>query len=171
MTSDFLRDVLAKLDQTLTAERRFPMGNYAETFFANLDRAGRIGRESVMMERDRKRKKNYTPIEEYELVEAYREMEPVLRPKFGSIISYKDKEQAWETITCRVNGVSTLQRTVSQTKKKWNNLSSAMKEHLFMEIEKRFKYTPNGTSLRGICYDGDHLLEVFLPAVHLKAGE
>ena len=87
-----------------------------------------------MMDSEGKKKKiNYTPREEYELVEAYREMEPVLRPKFGSTICYKDKEQAWETITCRVNAVSNVQRTVAQTKKKWNNLSGTMKEHLFTE--------------------------------------
>ena len=29
--------------------------------------------------------------------------------------------------------------------------------------------TPNGTSLKGICYDGHHILEVFLPADHQEA--
>ena len=37
-------------------------------------------------------------------------------------------------------------------------------------IEKKFEYTPNRTSLKGICFDGTHLLEIFLSADHHLAS-
>ena len=38
-------------------------------------------------------------------------------------------------------------------------------------IEKKFEYTPNRTSVKGVCFDGSHLLEIFLSADHLLASD
>ncbi|XP_071497595.1 uncharacterized protein [Diadema antillarum] len=92
-----------------------------------------------MMEGDERRKKNFSEVEKYELVEGYREFEAVLKPKLGQTVTHKDKERAWAAITSRVNAVSRVRRSVPEIKKKWNNLSSTMKEHRYQERQEMSK--------------------------------
>ena len=80
------------------------------------------------------RKANFTEAEKIALVEEYRLKENILKPKLGSSVSAKDKENAWQAIVDKVNSNNPLvRRTVEEVKKKWHNLTVTMKENYFKE--------------------------------------
>ena len=80
------------------------------------------------------RKANFTQQEIIILIEEYRARESVLKGQLSSGVTNRERENAWREITDVINSSNpNVKRSVANIKKKWNNLTSTMKEHLCQE--------------------------------------
>ena len=78
----------------------------------------------------RARKPNFTPAECAVIFENAEENINVIKSKFSSTLTNKNKSRVWEEITNKVNSIGVCKRDVMDVKEKWRNMvSSAKKEH------------------------------------------
>ena len=78
----------------------------------------------------RPRKPNFTPAECAVIFEEAEENLSIIKSKFSSTLSNKNKSRVWEEITTKVNALSVCKRSVAEVKEKWRGMvSSARKEH------------------------------------------
>lgn len=76
----------------------------------------------------RPRKANFTPAE-YEIIfELAEENLDIIKIKFSSQLTRKNKSKIWEEITERVNALEVCCRSVIEVKKKWRGMVSATKK-------------------------------------------
>jgi len=75
-------------------------------------------------------KPNFTPAECAVIFEKAEENINVIKSKFSSALTNKNKSRVWEDITNKVNALSVCKRDVMDMKEKWRSMvSSAKKEH------------------------------------------
>ncbi|XP_078364030.1 uncharacterized protein LOC144648297 [Oculina patagonica] len=78
----------------------------------------------------RPRKPNFTAAECMLLLEVAEQHLDVIKSKFSSTITNKNKTKVWEEITERVNSLGVCKRTTLEVKEKWRGMvSNAKKEH------------------------------------------
>ena len=78
----------------------------------------------------RPRKPNFTPTECAVIFEEAEENLSIIKSKFSSALSNKNKSRVWEEITTKVNALCVCKRSVAEVKEKWRGMvSSARKEH------------------------------------------
>ena len=78
----------------------------------------------------RPRKPNFMPAECEVIFEEGEENLSIIKSKFSSTLSNKNKSRVWEEITSKVNALGVCKRSVAEVKEKWRGmLSSAGKEH------------------------------------------
>ena len=78
----------------------------------------------------RARKANFTPAECAIILEAAKQNLNVIKGKFSSTLTNKNKTKVWEEITDKVNALGVRRRTVFEVKEKWRCMvSNAKKEH------------------------------------------
>ena len=79
---------------------------------------------------ERARKPNFTPAECAVIFEKAEENISVIKSKFSSTLTTKNKSRACEEITYSVNALRVCKRDVLDVKEKWRSMvSSAKKEH------------------------------------------
>ena len=89
---------------------------------------------SVVMESNKDRKANFTDEECLLLIEEYRARSHIIRAQLGANVTSRQKKAAWQEIADAINARNaSVHRSVKNIRKKWNNLSSEMKEHNFAE--------------------------------------
>ncbi|XP_064625922.1 uncharacterized protein LOC135486754 [Lineus longissimus] len=77
----------------------------------------------------KKRKPNFSETEKIRLIEAYEHEKVVLSAKFSTNVTSRKKHEAWQRIAGALNSRNTLvHRTVAEIQKKWQHLTSAMKD-------------------------------------------
>ena len=78
----------------------------------------------------RPRKPNFTPAKCEVIFQEAEENLSIIKSKFSSTLSNKNKSRVWEEITSKVNALGVCKRSVVEVKEKWRGmLSSARKEH------------------------------------------
>ena len=78
----------------------------------------------------RPRKPNFTPAECAIIFEEAEENLSIIKSKFSSTLSNKNKSGVWVEITSKMNALGVCKRSVAEVKEKWRGmLSSARKEH------------------------------------------
>ena len=78
----------------------------------------------------RARKPNFTPAECAVIFEKAEENINVIKSKFSSTLTNKNKSRVWEDITNKVDALGVCKRDVMDVKEKWRSMvSSAKKEH------------------------------------------
>ena len=78
------------------------------------------------------RKANFTDEECLLLVEEYRARSHIIRANLSSKVMSRQKKAAWREIADSINTRNpAVHRSVKNIRKKWNNLSSDMKENHF----------------------------------------
>ena len=78
----------------------------------------------------RARKPNFTPAECAVIFEEAEENINIIKSKFTSTLTNKNKTRVWDEITNKVNALGICKRSVIEVKDKWRAMvSSAKKEH------------------------------------------
>ena len=78
----------------------------------------------------RSRKPNFTAAECALICDAAEQNLSVIKSKFSSALTNKNKTKVWEDITARVNSLGVCLRSVAEVKDKWRGMvSTAKKEH------------------------------------------
>ena len=86
----------------------------------------------------RARKPNFTPAECAVIFENAEENINVIKSKFSSTLTNKNKSRVWEEITNKVNSPGVCKRDVMDVKEKWRNMVSlAKKEHYKCAVARR----------------------------------
>ena len=76
------------------------------------------------------RKPNFTPGECAVIFEEAEENLSIIKGKFSSTLSNKNKSRVWEEIISKVNALGVCKRSVAEVEEKWRGMvSSAGKEH------------------------------------------
>ena len=86
----------------------------------------------------RARKPNFTAAECTVILESAEENIDIIKSKFSSTLTNKNKIKIWEQITDRVNSLGICKRSVMEVKEKWRGMvSNAKKEHNNIRSEKK----------------------------------
>ena len=103
----------------------------------------------------RARKANFTPAECAIILEAAEQNLNVIKSKFSSTLTNKNKTKVWEEITDKVNALGVCRRTVFEVKEKWRCMvSNAKKEHNKCAVSRKktgggkHPESPKGTTVK-----------------------
>ena len=103
----------------------------------------------------RPRKPNFTPAECAVIFEEAEENLSIIKSKFSSTLSNKNKSRVWEKITSKVNALGVCKRSVAEVKERWRGMvSSARKEHNKCAVSRnetgggRKPDSPKGTTVK-----------------------
>ena len=108
------------------------------------------------MESNKDRKANFTDEECLLLIEEYRARSHIIRAQLGANVTSRQRKAAWQEIADAINARNaSVHRSVKNIRKKWNNLSSEMKEHNFAErndIQKTGRWLVIIINMLGLAY-------------------
>ena len=95
-----------------------------------LAQGSRVKLKTMVENNKRSRKPNFTAAEWALICDAAEQNLSVIKSKFSSAFTKKNKTEVWEDITARVNSLGVCLRSVAEVKDKWRGMvSTAKKEH------------------------------------------
>ena len=113
-----------------------------------------------MAENKRNRKPNFTAAECSVIFEEAEQNIEIIKSKFTSTLTNKNKTKVWEDITAKVNSLGVCLRSVSEVKEKWRGMVGAAKKE-FSKFRPSQRKTGGGEKPASPKTSSKKIIEIF----------